>query len=84
MIEKEKMIEKKTRSNLNHTLQYLPFDDDVYLGYYSGKVVSYKLPCLHVRCMTHKLSQYGISKTHISPLLPIISIVINSAPHISP
>jgi hypothetical protein len=23
-------------------------DDDVYLGYYSGKMVSYKLPCLHV------------------------------------
>jgi hypothetical protein len=29
-------------------------DDDVYLGYYSGKMVSYKLPCLHVLRKTHK------------------------------
>jgi hypothetical protein len=38
-------------------------DDDVYLGYYSGKLVSYKLPCLHVLRKTHKLSRYGISNS---------------------
>jgi hypothetical protein len=39
-------------------------DDDVYLGYYSGKMVSYKLPCLHVLRKTHKHSRYSISNEH--------------------
>jgi hypothetical protein len=39
-------------------------DDDVYLGYYSGKMVSYKLPCLHVLRKTHKLSRYSIRNEH--------------------
>jgi hypothetical protein len=36
-------------------------DDDVYLGYYRGKMVSYKPPCLHFPRKTHKHSEYGIS-----------------------
>jgi hypothetical protein len=35
-------------------------DDDVYLGYHSGKMISYKLPCLHVLRKTRKLRRYGI------------------------
>jgi hypothetical protein len=42
-------------------------DDDVYLGYYSGKMVSYKLPCLYVLRKTHKHSRYGISSVYYSP-----------------
>jgi hypothetical protein len=45
-------------------LEYGYETDDVYLGYYSGKIVSYKLPCLHVLRKTHKHSRYGISNEH--------------------
>jgi hypothetical protein len=59
----------KAGINLNHANNagYTPLmaaasqvnddDDDVYLGYYNGKMVSNKLPCIHVLRKTHKLVQ---------------------------